>query len=164
MKINTKAINKARDFFIQNKKTIAVAESVTAGNIQAALSLSKDASLFFQGGITAYNLGNKCRQLDIEPIHAESCNCVSEVIAEQMAKKVCKLFLAHIGIGITGFASLAPEQNVTELFAFISIADNTGRQTTERIAGKKLSPHQVQLFYTNKAIELLNKFLYHNKK
>ena len=156
MQINVRAVNKARDFLIKNKQTIAVAESVTSGNIQAALARAKDASKFFQGGITAYNIGQKTRHLGIDPIHALECNCVSDIIAQQMAKKICDLFLADFGIGITGFASLAPEENIHELFAYISITHKDKLLITQKITPRKLTPYQVQLFYTNEAIKMLN--------
>ena len=54
----------------KKKETLAIAESVTAGVLQFALASITDASQFFQGGITAYNLGQKCRHLLVEPIHA----------------------------------------------------------------------------------------------
>ena len=57
-----------------------MAESVTAGNIQAVFSLAADAMRFFQGGITTYNLGQKTKHLGIDPIHMAACNCVSENI------------------------------------------------------------------------------------
>jgi len=160
MTFNIENINKAGDYFLQNKKTIAVAESVTAGNIQAALSLAENASMFFQGGITTYNLGHKCRHLNIDPIHALQCNCVSEIIADQMARKVCELFLADYGIGITGFASLAPDENINELYAFTSIALNGKIVSSQRIEAKKLMAHEVQIFYANETIRMLNNVLF----
>lgn len=67
---NMSAINSIRDYVLENKQTLAVAESVTSGHLQAAISVAENASSFFQGGITAYNLGQKCRHLNIEPLHA----------------------------------------------------------------------------------------------
>jgi hypothetical protein len=45
----TKTIfKKIRDFMLAHNHTIAVAESVTAGHLQAALSTADEASLFFR--------------------------------------------------------------------------------------------------------------------
>jgi nicotinamide-nucleotide amidase len=41
------------------KETIAVAESVTAGQLQTMFSLAPEASCFFEGGLTVYNLEQK---------------------------------------------------------------------------------------------------------
>ncbi|MCW3120886.1 MAG: CinA family protein [Flavipsychrobacter sp.] len=71
---------------IKRKVTVAVAESVTSGFIQLLLSNAKNAQSFFQGGITAYNGAQKTRHLQIEPIYALDCNCVSQDISIEMAK------------------------------------------------------------------------------
>ena len=51
------ALNEIRDRLTGNGESLAVAESVTSGHLQAALSSAENASHFYQGGITAYNLG-----------------------------------------------------------------------------------------------------------
>ena len=61
-------IEAIRRIFIEEQKTIAVAESVTAGLLQGAFSQATDARLFFQGGITAFNVGQKCRWLYVQSI------------------------------------------------------------------------------------------------
>jgi nicotinamide mononucleotide (NMN) deamidase PncC len=70
-------------YMIRTEETVAIAESATAGLIMSNFSAAKNASFFFQGGITVYNLGQKTRHLNIEPIHADAANCVSERIAQQ---------------------------------------------------------------------------------
>src|SRR3954466_4454845 len=86
------------------KEKIAVAESVTAGDIQAAFSLSENALQFFEGGITVYNLQQKVRHLQINAENAKACNCVSEQTAAEMATGVSALFAVDWGISITGYA------------------------------------------------------------
>ena len=72
-----KLIDDIGNKFKEKKQSIAVAESVTSGLLQAAFSNAKEASFFFQGGITAYNIGQKSRHLLVEPLHAIEYNCVS---------------------------------------------------------------------------------------
>ncbi len=93
----TNLVNIIKDNLLQSKQTISVAESVTAGLLQSVISSGENASLFFQGGITVYNLGQKCRHLSIDPIHGSDCNCVSEKISQDMALNVCKLFISDWG-------------------------------------------------------------------
>jgi nicotinamide mononucleotide (NMN) deamidase PncC len=76
-----KEINVIKDYMLRSNQTVSVAESVTSGHIQAALSRAEFAMKFFQGGITAYNLGQKYRHLQVEPIHAQFTNFVSERVA-----------------------------------------------------------------------------------
>ena len=150
-----KIVDEAGELLIKYKATVAVGESVTSGNMQTLFSLAANATSFFQGGITAYNIGQKCRHLLIEPTHAIECNCVSKKISDQMASEVCNLFSADYGIGITGYASPVPEENIEKLFAFISIAKNKKIIASKRINAPQGKPYDVQLFYTEKAIGML---------
>src|SRR3982751_949315 len=102
-------INSVRDYMLLHNETIAVAESVTSGLLQAAFSQPGNAANFFQGGLTAYNLGQKFKHLNVEPIHAENCDCVSQIVADQMAKSVADHFQSDWGIGVTGYSTPVPE-------------------------------------------------------
>lgn len=75
---NEDTINAIKDIMVGKEETIAVAESVTAGHLQAAFSVGIEASKFFQGGITAYNLGQKARHLNVDPVLSNKVNCVAE--------------------------------------------------------------------------------------
>ena len=143
----------------EKNQSIAVAESVTGGLLQAAFSNANQASFFFQGGITAYNIGQKCRHLLVEPLHAIECNCVSELIAQQMSKYVCDLFLSDYGIGITGYAARLPEKNINHLFAYYSISlkdkiIESGKITTDAEEGLP-----AQLFYIDYVFKSLKKLI-----
>lgn len=117
---NKEALDSIRKELLRSRETIAVAESVTAGFLQAAFSTVPDAAKFFHGGITAYNLGQKYRHLLVNPIHAEDCNCVSGEVAATMAAEVCRLFSSQWGIAITGYATKIPDVN-DELHAFYAV-------------------------------------------
>ena len=153
---NIDKVNQVKSKLAAMGETIAVAESVTSGLLQFALSSAEAARDYFQGGITTYNLGQKSRHLHIEPIHAESCNCVSEKIAQQMALHVTELFQSHWGVALTGYSSPAPESG-GELFAYFCIT----KQGTV-ISSGKLRPStsgfpSVQWEYVNQVVdEILN--------
>jgi len=55
---------------LNRNESVAIAESVTGGLLQAAFSIAENASQFFQGGVTAYNVGQKYRHLLVDPLHA----------------------------------------------------------------------------------------------
>ncbi len=137
MLYDEKLINKIKESFTERKQTISVAESVTAGHLQAALSSAVEASQFFQGGITAYNLGQKARHLDVDPIHAEETNCVAEKVARQMALRVAEMFTSHYSIAITGYATKMPEKGLNDLFAWFAISHNNKIVLCERITTDK---------------------------
>lgn len=110
-----------RDLLLAKQLTLAVAESVTCGHLQTVFAGVEDTGKFFQGGITAYNLGQKARHLRVEPIHAELYNCVSMAVAIQMALHVAELFSASVGISITGYATPMPEKGIRTRFAHFAV-------------------------------------------
>lgn len=147
-----------RTYFLETKETIAVAESVTSGLLQCELSNLTDALQFFQGGITAYNVGQKYRHLLVEPIHALAYNCVSAKVAEEMALNVCTLFHSNWGIGITGYATPVPE-SANEIYCNFCIVQNGAVQTAGRIDGKGLTARKVQACYVAEVLRRMARHL-----
>ena len=109
--------------------TLAVAESMTCGRVQAHIGKISGASRFFVGGITAYTLEQKVQHLGVDEAAATPVNCVSAEVAEQMARGACEFFSASIGVATTGYAEPDPEWNVNEPFAWWAVAhrQRTGR-------------------------------------
>ena len=141
------------EILFQRHQTVAVAESVTSGQLQTFLSLPDHAMDYFQGGITAYNLGQKTKHLNVDPIHAMACNCVSERIAEAMAFNVMNKFNSDWGIGITGYASPVPEKNIEELFACFSICGRNDFSIAGIIHAKQDTQAAVSKYYTEAVLE-----------
>lgn len=103
-------------------RTLAVAESVTCGRIQARIGEISGASEFFLGGITTYTLEEKVRHLGVTRAAARKVNCVSAAVAAEMARGACGLFGSDIGAAITGYAEPSPAQEVPEPFAHWALA------------------------------------------
>ena len=105
---NKPVVSSIGSYLLTRNETIAVAESVTCGLLQAAIGTANDARHFYQGGITAYNLAQKYRHLCVEPVHAMKVNCVSQEVAAEMAINVCKghrhYRLCHTGSRIGEFS------------------------------------------------------------
>jgi nicotinamide-nucleotide amidase len=102
--------------------SLAVAESLTAGRVQALVAAESGASNFFVGGITAYSLAQKVKHLGVDRASARRVNAVSAEVAEQMARGACALFGADIGVGTTGYAEPSPETGVVHPFAWWALA------------------------------------------
>lgn len=155
-----KQVEQIKNLLKKRGETIAVAESVTSGLLQTALSQAEGATQIFQGGITAYNLGQKARHLKINPIEAEACNCVSENVAVAMAHEVCRLFSSDFGVSITGYASAVPELNVHDLYAFLAVSYRQKVIYSKKIKGNNAhSALENQVLYTNKILAEVLKFL-----
>jgi PncC family amidohydrolase len=148
-------LTRIKDLLTARKEALAVAESVTAGYLQAALATAEEALQFFQGGITTYNLIQKMKHLQVEPIHAASVNCVSEQVAREMAVHVTRLFNCSWGIAITGYASPVPEQDIFDLYAYIAVAYNNECLLCKKITTAANDPTAARLDYTNQTLKQL---------
>lgn len=145
-----KVLTSIRNGLMTREESVAVAESVTSGLLQCALSQAKDASCFFQGGIVAYNIGQKARLLAVEPIHAQACDCVSEKVAQQMAANVAGNLRADWGISITGYA--ASTKDVSQPFVFYCITCHGKVIDSGRIVSSKKEGWLSQRFFVEKVL------------
>jgi PncC family amidohydrolase len=153
-------ISRIGEFMLERKETLSVAESVTAGHLQAALSLAGGAMQFFEGGITTYTIEQKVKHLGIDPIAAIACNCVSKDIAGQMALGVQQLFSTTWGIAITGYASRVPEANIDSLFAFYAFVYKGRVKHVHKIECTDEDPFRVQQFYTAHILQSFCEYIY----
>lgn len=112
-------VNKIQELFISKNMTLAVAESLTGGNIQAMLTSIPGASNYFSGGLTAYNIRQKVDILGVDEENAKKSNCVSYKTAEEMAKGISLLMNTDFGVATTGYVS--PTLDIEEAHAYISV-------------------------------------------
>ena len=152
---NDKGLSSIGKKLLRRKETIAIAESVTSGLLQFAFSTIKDASCFYQGGLTAFNIGQKFKHLQVDPVHALAVNSVSQKVASEMAQQVCILFKSDWGIGITGYATPEPSSE-NKVFAFYAIVYQNKIKAKGKLTPNKTEPTDIQLYYTNK---IINKIL-----
>lgn len=106
--------------------TLAVAESLTCGRLQARIGAISGASEFFLGGMTAYSLDQKVRHLGVDRAEAQAVNGVSSRVAEQMARGACVLFGADLGVATTGYAEASAQWKVGAPFAWWALARMRG--------------------------------------
>ena len=137
--------------------TLAVAESMTCGLVQARIGAISGASDFFLGGITAYSLEQKVRHLGVDRIAAEAVDCVSGPVAAQMARGACALFGADVGLATTGYAEVSarapaphpygwwalvrirPGRDPETLFGRVDCPGASRTDAQERVAGAALA-------------------------
>lgn len=111
-----------KDLMVRARLTLAAAESVTSGRLQAAVGAISGSSQYFLGGVTAYSLEQKVMLLGVERAAAKKVNCVSAEVAEQMARGVSQLFGSDFGVATTGYAEPAKEQGVASPKAWWAVA------------------------------------------
>lgn len=125
-------ILRLKSLLIDQNLSIAVAESLTAGNLQAAISSVSGSSEYFSGGVTVYNIDQKVNLLGVNRKHAASVNCVSEQVAAEMAQGVRKMFGSDIGIATTGYAEPWAPGGIETPFAWTAFGIK-GKTHTEKI-------------------------------
>jgi nicotinamide-nucleotide amidase len=105
--------------------TVAVAESLTAGQVSAALADVPGASAVLRGGVVAYATDLKAAVLGVDagllaeqgPVHPE--------VAAQMARGARRVLGASVGVATTGVAGPEPQggQPVGTVFVALSCGD-----------------------------------------
>lgn len=112
-------IQKIKQLLTGKNETLAVAESLTCGNLQAKIWSISGASTFFKGWITTYQEENKVKILGVDQKHAHSVNCVSQRVADEMATWACRIFGSDWTISTTWYAEAWGEFKVP--FAYYAI-------------------------------------------
>jgi nicotinamide-nucleotide amidase len=113
----------------QRNYKLAIAESLSSGNIQAKIGSISEASSFFEGGLTVYSIEQKVKILKIDKAHAVQVNCVSKRVAKEMAMGVCQVFNTEIGISTTGYIEPYAAMQIENAFAYFCVWNNV----TQRI-------------------------------
>lgn len=89
---------------IEQKKTLALAESCTGGHISHLITSVPGSSAYFQGSLIPYHNDFKAGILGVNAATLEQHGAVSEATVIEMANNVRKLFKASFGIASSGIA------------------------------------------------------------
>lgn len=111
------------DMFRQKQLSLAVAESLTGGQLSASIVSVSGVSAFYKGSVTAYATSVKKQVLGVEAALIDRHSVVSGPVAEQMAAGVCRLLGADVGLATTGLAEADGDRPAQ---AFIGYADAAG--------------------------------------
>jgi len=134
--------------------TVAAAESLTVGRVQAALGRLSGASAYFCGGVTCYATEAKVRLLGVDAAHATEVNAVSARVAEEMARGAARLFGAEIGVATTGYAEPDAARGVVVPFAWVAVTRGAEVRTA-RVEGAGLGREAMQARAAGAALRLV---------
>lgn len=91
----------------RQRKTVATAESCTAGLLAAELTAIAGSSAWYRGGAVAYSDDLKVSLVGVRRETIAAHGAVSEAVARELAREASERFCADVGIGITGIAGPA---------------------------------------------------------
>lgn len=148
-----------KDFMLQRGETISVAESLTSGYLQASMSAVSGSSKYFVGGITAYNIDMKVKFLHVDRANAESCDCVSEQTAVEMAKGVVEMFDTDYGIATTGYVDNDNLKNIPHAYLAIYSRKDNRLHSFHLTCTHLVFRPDIQAYFARQATEKLVKFL-----
>ncbi|MDT5327822.1 MAG: nicotinamide-nucleotide amidase [Mycobacterium sp.] len=119
-------------------RTIATAESCTAGMIAARLTDRPGSSDYVAGGVVSYSNQAKTELLGVDPALLEAHGAVSEPVAEAMASGALKRFGADTAVATTGIAGPGggtAEKPVGTVCFSVMLADGRTLTRTLRLPG-----------------------------
>src|SRR3954447_15933565 len=110
---------------------VAVAESLTGGELSARLASTPGSSAWFRGGVVAYASDVKHELLDVPPGPV-----VSESAATAMARGVCRLLGAEVATAVTGVGGPDPRDGEPPGTVWLALCDEgTVTARLERLDG-----------------------------
>lgn len=96
---------------VEQKKTLALAESCTGGMVASTLVAQAGSSAYFDRGFVTYTGVAKRQQLDVPQVLLDSDGAVSESVAAAMAQGALRHSNADIAVSVTGVAG--PDDDVS---------------------------------------------------
>lgn len=102
--------------------TIAAAESLTGGQLAAALTAVPGASAVFRGSVTAYATDLKASVLGVDAVLLASSGAVHPEVARQMAQGARRVCRADLGLATTGVAGPEPQDGRPVGTVFVALA------------------------------------------
>ncbi len=149
---------KIASLFIESKKTIAAAESLTGGGFANKLVSVNGASNFVKGSIVCYDTSVKIDVLGVYQSTIKKFGTVSEQCAAEMAERVSKRLNADIGISFTGVAGPNEIEGKEVGTVYIGFYDKDGVNFVEKCTfqgGRNYNRYRAIL----KGCEILLKYL-----
>ena len=142
---------------IENRATIAVAESCTGGMLAERLTNVPGSSNYFLGGVVCYSNELKTSLVGVPPELIESKGAVSPEVALALADGIRKRTGATIGVGVTGIAGPgggSPEKPIG--LVHIAISDERGpRERTFRFPGDR---DRIRIQATQTALDTVRRY------
>jgi len=143
-------------YLVMKQKTVATAESCTAGLLSERLTRVPGSSNYFVGGAVVYSNELKTKLVGVPAELIAENGAVSKPVAQALADGIRLRTGASFGVGITGVAGPVggtPEKPVG--LVFVALADERGTQVREfRFPGDR---ERIRFWATQAALEMIRR-------
>jgi len=143
-------------YLVMKQKTVATAESCTAGLLSERLTRVPGSSNYFVGGAVVYSNELKTKLVGVPAELIAENGAVSKPVAQALADGIRLRTGASFGVGITGIAGPVggtPEKPVG--LVFVALADERGTQVREfRFPGDR---ERIRFWATQAALEMIRR-------
>jgi nicotinamide-nucleotide amidase len=136
------------EFAQEHGLSVAVAESLTGGQIACRLAAAPDAASWFRGGLVAYAAEVKFEVLGVPPGPV-----VTEECARAMARGAARLLDADLAVAVTGVGGPDDEEGQPAGSVWFALVSPAGEHVERRrFAG---DPDEIVAATTERAVQLL---------
>ncbi|MEI8389504.1 MAG: nicotinamide-nucleotide amidohydrolase family protein [bacterium] len=148
---------------LEKKLTISIAESCTGGLVSSRLTDISGSSAYIKLNLVTYSNESKIEMLKVPEEILTTYGAVSEQTAAAMAEGAKKLFIADIGVGITGIAG-PTGATLTKPIGLVYIGISNGEKTEVlKINANPLwKRRKIKFFASEEALEFLKLFIEKN--
>ena len=106
---------------MQRGETLGCAESLTGGALAAAVVSVPGASRVFRGAVVSYATDVKTSLLGVDAGLIKRCGTVDPLVAEAMARGVCRVLTCDWGVSTTGVAGPGPAEGKEAGTAYVAV-------------------------------------------
>lgn len=149
----------------QQEKTIATAESCTAGYISKRITDISGASKVFKMGVTTYSNESKSDELGVPAHLIKKHGAVSREVAACMARGIRQKSGADIGLSITGIAGpKSDDSNKPVGLSYIGISDETGEYVIKSMKSPEKDREYIRYTSASEALNFVRLHLLNGAK
>lgn len=127
---------------LARRETVAVAESLTAGLVAAALTEPAGASATFRGGLVVYATDLKATLAGVSEALLADQGPVSPDVASALAAGVQERLAASYGLGVTGVAGPTRQHGVPVGTVYVGVA---GPDSATHVRGLRLAGDRAEI-------------------
>ena len=153
-------LKKLHELCIQQKLSIATAESCTGGFISKLITDQSNSSKYYRGSVIAYSNNVKSDVLSISPELIHKHGAVSEEVSNAMAQGLLKLMNCDLALSVTGIMENNDDASTKDCQVYITVMSEDNEQTSHFLLDGSRKNNRLSTVYF--AFNCLSDFIHKN--